>query len=183
MPIPAAPAPTSTTRVSASAMPQPAQPGQDPGHDDRRGPLDVVVERRHAVAVAVEDAQRVGLLEVLPLDDAAGPDLGDALDEGLDERVVVGSAQARRAIAEVERIGEQRRVVGPDVERDRQRQRRVDAAGRRVQRELADRDGHPAGALVAEAEDPLVVGDDDEPDVVVRTLAQELRDAVAIGRA
>ena len=55
----------------------------------------------------------------------------------------------------------------------------MDAAGRGVQGELADRDGHPAGALVAEAEDPLVVGDDDEPDVVVRALAQELRDPPA----
>ena len=91
IPIPAAPAPTSTTRVSRSPIREPAQPGQDPGHDDRRGPLDVVVERRHAIAVAVEDAQRVRLLEVLPLDDAARPDLGDALDEGLDQRVVLGA--------------------------------------------------------------------------------------------
>src|SRR6476620_1147255 len=58
----------------------------------------------------------------------------------------------------------------------------MDAAGRRVEGELADGDGHPARALVAEAEDPLVVGDDDEPDVVIRTLAQEGRDAVAVGR-
>ena len=58
----------------------------------------------------------------------------------------------------------------------------MDAAGRGVQRELADRDGHPAGALVAEAQDPLVVGDDDEPDVLVRALAQEFRDPVAVGR-
>ena len=48
----------------------------------------------------------------------------------------------------------------------------------RVQRELADRDGHAAGALVAEPEDPLVVGDDDEPDVLERALAQELGDPV-----
>ena len=140
IPMPAAPAPTSTTRVSRSPIPRPAQPRQDPGHDDRRRPLDVVVERRHAIAVAIEDAQRVGLLEVLPLDDAARPDLGDALDERLDQRVVLGPAQARRAKAEVERVGEQRRVVGPDVERDRQRERRMDAAGRRVQGELADGD-------------------------------------------
>ena len=58
----------------------------------------------------------------------------------------------------------------------------MDAARRRVQRELADRDGHAARALVAEAQDPFVVGDDDEPDVLVRALAQELRDPVAIGR-
>ncbi len=103
------------------------------------------------------------------------------VDERLDQRVVLRAPQARRAIAEIERVGEERRVVGPDVERDRQRQRRMDAAGGRVQRELADRDGHPARALVAEAEDPLVVGHDDEPDVVVRALAQELRDPVAVG--
>ena len=162
--------------------PEPAQAGEDAGDDHRRGPLDVVVERRHALPVAVEDPQRIGLLEVLPLDEAAGPDLGHALDEGLDERVVVRPAQSRRAVAEVERVGEQRRVVGPDIERDRQRERRMDAAPRRVERELADRDRHPAGALVAETQDPLVVGDHDQPDVVVRALAQELRDPVAVGR-
>ena len=104
------------------------------------------------------------------------------VDEGLDQRVVLRAAEARGAVAEVERVGEERRVVGPDVERDRQRQRRMDAAGGGVQRELADRDRHAAGALVAEAEDPLVVGHDDQPDVVVRALAQELGDPVAVGR-
>ena len=102
--------------------------------------------------------------------------------ERLDQLVVRRAAQPRRPIAEVQRIGEQRRVVGADVERDRQGQRRMDAAGGRVQRELADRDGHPARALVAEAEDPLVVGHDDEPDVLERALAQDLGDAVDVGR-
>ena len=56
----------------------PAQPpggGVDAGHGDAGGALDVVVEAGHLVAEAIEDAQRVGSLEVLPLDDAAGPDL------------------------------------------------------------------------------------------------------------
>ena len=135
-----------------------------------------------AVPVAIQDPQRVLLLEVLPLDHAAGPDLVDAGDERLDQRVVLGAAQPGRAVAEVQRIGEQGRVVGADVERDRQGQRGMDAAGRRVQRELADRDGHAAGALVAEAQDALVVGHDDQPDVLVRALAQELRDPVDVGR-
>ena len=59
----------------------------------------------------------------------------------------------------------------------------MDPARRRVQRELADRDGHAAGALVAEAEDPLVVGDDDEPHVLEWALAQDLRDPVDDRRA
>ena len=115
------------------------------------------------------------LLEVLELDQAARPDLLDAGDERLDERVVLGAAQPRRPIAEVQRVGQQRRIVGADVERHRQRQRRVDAAGRRVQRELADRDGHPARALVAEAEDALVVGHHDQPHVLERALAEDRR--------
>ena len=108
------------TRVG-EPRPEAAQAGQHAGDHDRGGPLDVVVEGRHAVPVAVEDAQRVVLLEVLPLDDAARPDLRDALDERLDERVVVRSPQARRPMADVQRVVEQRRIVGPDVERDRQR--------------------------------------------------------------
>jgi hypothetical protein len=40
----------------------------------------------------------------------------------------------------------------------------VNAAGRAVQRQLADGDGHAARALVADAEDRLVVGGDDQLD-------------------
>ena len=150
-------------------------------HDCSRA-LDVVVERRDAVPVAIEDPQGVRLLEVLPLDDAVRPDLGYPFDEGLDKVVVRRAAQTRRAMADIEWVGEQGGIVGADVERHRQRHDRVDPTRRGVQRELADRDGHPAGALVAETEDPLVVGDDDQPDVLVRALAQELRDAVAVRR-
>ena len=159
-----------------------AHPGEDPAENDRGGALDVVVERADAVAIAVEDPQRVVLLEVLPLDDAARPALGDAGDERLDQRVVRRAAQPRLAMPEIQRVGEEERVVGPDVERHRQRQRRMDARCRGVERELADRDRHAACALVAEAEDPLVVGDDDQPDVVVRAVAEELRDPVDVGR-
>ena len=106
------------------------------------------------------------LLEVLPLDDRRREDPGDRLHERLDDRVVGRAAQARRPVTEVQRIVEQLPAVGPDVERDGQGVRRIDARSRGVQRQLADRDRHPAGALVAEAEDALVVGDDDQADVV-----------------
>ena len=56
----------------------------------------------------------------------------------------------------------------------------MDATRRRVQRELADRDGHAARALVAEAQDPLVVGHHDQPDVLEWALAQDLRDAIDV---
>ena len=41
----------------------------------------------------------------------------------------------------------------------------MQAAARGVERQLADGDAHAAGALVAQAQDALVVGDDDEADV------------------
>ena len=60
--------------------------GEHPGDDDRAGALDVVVEAGQPVAVAIEDAEGVVLLEVLPLDDGApGKTRRDRLDERLDE--------------------------------------------------------------------------------------------------
>ena len=61
-------------RLGHRATRSPEAPARTPGEDDRRRALDVVVERRHATLVAVEEAQRVGLLEVLELDQAARPD-------------------------------------------------------------------------------------------------------------
>ena len=61
-----------------------------------------------------------------------------------------------------------------------QGQRGMEAAGGRVEGKLADRDGHAAGALVAETQDPLVVGHDDEADVLVRPLPEDLGDAMQV---
>ena len=122
------------------------------------------------------------LLEVLPLDDAARPGLLHARHEGVDQRVVLGAAQPRLPVPDVERIGEEIRVVGADVKADRKGEAGIDAAGARVERQLADRDGHPAGAEVAQPEDAFVVGHHDEPDVGVRAVAQDLGDPIAIMR-
>ena len=109
MPIPAAPAPDEHDPRLGERPAARAQRREEPADDDRGRALDVVVEARQPVAVAVEDAQRVVLLEVLPLDEAAGQDLAaTAVDERLDELVVGRAAQPRRAVAEVQRIVEQR---------------------------------------------------------------------------
>ena len=69
-------------------------------------------------------------------------------------------------MTEVQRIVEQLAAVGPHIERDGQGVRRIDARGGRVQGQLSHRDRHPAGSLVAQAQDALVVGHDDQADVV-----------------
>ena len=68
-------------------------------------------------------------------------------------------------------------VVGADVERHRQARVRIDAGAGGVERELADRNAHAVGAEIAEAEDPLSVGDDDDADVLLRPVAEDAPDA------
>ena len=117
-----------------------AQPGQHGGHGDGGRALDVVVERAQVVAVAIEQEVGVVFGEVLPLQHHVREDLLHGLDEGVDEGVVVGPDDAFVAPAEVVGVVAALLVVGADVEHDRQRGGRVDAAARRVERQLADRD-------------------------------------------
>ena len=121
-----------------------AHAGEDAGDDDPRRALDVVVEAGESPAVALEQANGVVLLEVFPLEQGVGEDLLHGLDEGLDEGVVRGPAQARAAVAEVERIVEQGLPIGAHVERDGQGEPGVDARARGVERELAHGDAHAA---------------------------------------
>lgn len=84
--------------------------------------------------------------------------------------------------AQVARVAQQGLVVRADVQQDRQRTGGVDAADRRVQAELADRDAHAADALVAQSQDALSVGDHDDVHVVVRVraVAQDVPEAVPV---
>ena len=154
--------------------------GHDDGQGDGGGPLDVVVERAEAVAVAVEQPVGVGQGEVLPLEQHAGQGAVHRLDERLDEVVVGLAPQPLVPPAEVERVGQVLGVVGAGVEVDRKRPRGVDAAAERVERELADRDAHAPDAQVAQAEDPLAVGHDDHVHRGERPVRQDRVDLVAV---
>ncbi|CAM5616329.1 hypothetical protein SVIOM74S_07327 [Streptomyces violarus] len=155
--------------------------GQGAERDGRRA-LDVVVEGEQPVPVAGEDRVRVGGGEVLPLEQRAGQLRLHRRDERLDHLVVIGAGQPAGAPAEVARVAEQVLVVRADVQQDRQGAGGVDATDRRVEAELADRDAHPADALVAQAEDALPVGDDDDVHVLVavRAVAQDVPEAVPV---
>ncbi len=139
--------------------------GQDPRQHDGAGALDVVVEARDAVAIAIEDLDGVVLLEVLPLQHGARADVQDGADEGLEEIVVLGAAQPPLAIPDVERIGQQILVVRAHVQRHWKRVGRIYARSGGVQGELPDGNAHAARALVPEAENPLVVGGNHQADL------------------
>ena len=59
----------------------------------------------------------------------------------------------------------------------------MDAAAGGVERELADRDAHAAGALIAEPEDALAVGDDDDLGAIEPRVGEDLLDAIAVRQA
>ena len=82
------------------------------------------------------------------------------------------AAHAVLTEAEIERVFEQFSIVGADIEGDRQTISRWRAGAGGVERELADRDAHAADAEVAQAQNPLAVGDDDEADIFLRPVAE-----------
>ncbi|RMP75175.1 hypothetical protein ALQ20_200133 [Pseudomonas syringae pv. atrofaciens] len=82
--------------------------------------------------------------------------------------------------AHVHRVVQQLTVVGADIQHDRQRVRRADPATSGVQRQFADRDAHAADALIAQTENSLAVGHDNDLDPVLGRAAQNVIDAVAL---
>ena len=117
--------------------------------------------------------------EVLPLQAGVRQLLLDGLDELIDEVEIGLARHPLVAPAEVLGVVQPLRVVGPHVQHDRQRPLGADAADQRVQGELADGDAQAAGALVADAQDPLAVGHDDDVHLGVGPVPQQRRDRVA----
>ena len=147
----------------------------------RGGALNVVVEGQQLVAIALEDRQRVRGGEVLPLQQHVGKLVLHRRHEFVDERVVLVVADASVTPPEVLRVLQQFDVVGTDVQHDRQGSGRVDATDQDVQRQLPDRDAHPADALIAEAEDALAVSHHDDVRVAVRAVVDHLAESLPVG--
>src|SRR5262249_55633696 len=145
-------------------------PGRGRGGEQRAGghggrPLYVVVEGAEPVAISLEQAVG-GLLGggLPPEQHGRGISLG-GLGGGGGEGVVFRAGDALVPPPDVERVVEPLAVVGPRVEQDRQGGAGVDAAAGGIERQLADRDAHAAGPLVAQPEDPLAVGHHDYRDL------------------
>src|SRR5260370_20303751 len=79
-----------------------------------------------------------------------------------------------RPKAEMERVVEQDLIVRSDVENDRQAVLRRHAGAGGIERELAERDAHPASAEIAKTKDALAVSDDDEAYIPFRPIAKQL---------
>ena len=157
-----------------------AQGGVDAGEGDGGGALDVIIEGADAGAVFREEAESVVIGEILKLEEGVWEYGGDRGDEFFDEFIISRAGEAALAEAEVKRIVEQRLVVRADINGDREALVGIDARACGVESEFADRDAHAIRAEVAEAEDALAVGDDDDADIGPGPIPEQLDDAAAV---
>ncbi len=65
---------------------------EDPRQRDCGGTLNIVVKARQSVPIAIQNGECDILVEVFPLQQRTGKDPFDALNKGLDELVISGSA-------------------------------------------------------------------------------------------
>ena len=130
------------------------------------GALDVVIEGRDLVAVAVQDAVCVAGREVFPVQQCLREAGRDLLHEAVHELVVAFAAYAGVPHTQVGGIVEQIEVVGSGVEDDRHDSVGMDAGGGDVDAQLADADRDTPDALVTDAQDSLGVGHHDQVDIV-----------------
>jgi hypothetical protein len=106
------------------------------------------------------------------------PPLHHGIHEGIDEIIVLLTANAMVSPSDVNRALQSFLVVRSYIKQDGEAVFRMNAAECGVEGHLSDGDSHTSYALVAEAEDSLAVADDD--DFVVARMAQDLFDAVFV---
>ena len=121
------------------------------------------------------------LLEVFPLNDTTRERRLYTVNEALNEGVVLGTTESWRSASKIIRVSDQFAVVGANIKRDWKRPRWLNSRSGGVERKLADWDAHAANAKVAEAEDALVVGDNDQANLCAAGgVAQQFRNSRCI---
>jgi len=142
--------------------------------------LDVVVEGAQAIAITLQQDGGIDARKILPLQQNVRPAAFHGTYEGFDEIVVFLAANPVMLPADVDRIVQQRLVVGAHIQQDRQAVLRRNSRQRGVKRHLADGNPHPARALVAEAKNALAVRDHDAANVVIAWIGKDMIDALLV---
>ena len=119
IPTPAAPPPRMATRSADSRRPVSRSEERMPATTTAAVPWMSSLKLGQRAPVAVEEVEGGVLLEVLPLQHRVGEDVAHRGHELVHQRLVLRTAQPRRPPAEIEVVGEQRVVVGADVEAHR----------------------------------------------------------------
>ena len=136
----------------------PFQARQDGGGGHTAGALDVVVEAGQAAAEALQQPAALQGAEVFPVHQGVGPHRLDRPHKGRQKGVVGLSSQPRFPQAGVMGIGQQGGVVGAHIQHHRQGAPRMQPRAEGVHRQLAVADLHAPHPLVANPQDPLGIG-------------------------
>ena len=134
--------------------------------------LNVVVERANTGAVFVQETEGVVIGKIFELDQRPGEGFRGGGDELLHQGVVDFARGAALVQAEVQRVVQQRLVVGADVDQHRQTLRGVEPRTRGVEGELSNGNAHAVGPEIAQAQNALAIGHNDHADVPARPVAQ-----------
>ena len=156
------------------ALPQPAAGGQNRGAGHTAGALDVVVEAGQLPAVAIEQQPGMAGAEILPVQAGAGAFLLHRRHEFIQKSQIGVAAEPGLPQAGIERIAEQLRAVGAHIQGHRQHPLRVETGAEGVHRQLALADVDAAHPLIADAEDPLRIGDQHHVDRALQAVTQHL---------
>ena len=132
--------------------------GQQTTQRHRARTLDVVIEARNGVAVALQHVKRSRFTEIFPLHHRFGEAFFECGNEGVNHLVVFRAASARLAHAEIKRVFEQFFIVRTKVKQHRQGLNWANACGQGVQSQFTDTNCNPAKTLIANTQNPLGVG-------------------------
>ena len=144
------------------------------------GALNVIVETADAISIARKQWNRRGVVKVFELNRCVREDLLHRLHKLLDERVVIRTAQSRRANSGVQRIREKLLIVRAHIENHWQARFRRNAAHRRIEREFSDRNSHAADAEVAEPKDAFTIRHANETHFAIGPIAQKIIESTSM---
>ena len=158
-----------------------ANRGESRAERDSGGALNVVVEGKHLIAVAIKNGTRVDAGKVFPLEECSGKNFSDGGNKGVDEAVVIGAGDARVAPAEIFRVAQAFLVVRADVQNDGESSPGMNSADEAVERKLADGNAEAADALVTDAENALAVRNNNYINFGIWVVAQKRGNGMAKG--
>ena len=150
----------------AKLLPADAQGREDPRQGDRSGSLHIIVEGTDLLAILLQDASPVAGSKIFPVQQGVGKQPRGCLDIGIDEGIVALSPHPGVTIAQVERVIEQAFPIGTDIEHHRDHAGRINARRRRVNGQLANRDLDAPHTPVANAQDFLRIGGDNQVNLI-----------------
>ena len=149
-------------------------------HANSCSALNVVVERRDAIAITLEDRTRIWIREVFPLNAAVREHGLDSRDELFDECIILFTGQSLLANTDVEWIVEKLFVIRANIEHDREREmwRNTGACG--VERELSNRNAHTLRAKVTQTKNALAISNADPAYVRLWPIAHHIDHTTAM---